>query len=370
MFIESLQALNFRNLQRCAIELGERTVVIEGPNGHGKTNLLEALYLCATGKSFRAAKPGQMLGHGCTAGWVKARLRRQGVRHEVEVVLGARSRGMRVDGRAVRRISALLDLVNVVAFFPDDLRIVKGSPEERRQFLDRSVANHRRGFVDASLAYGKALKSRNALLRGERVDRGLVEVYDAQLIEHGRVLTSARVETLAALASAAERYFGRVMGEGRPQERGEEGRLGLRVISGVPDDGDDDAFAAALRASFPRDRSRGFTTLGPHRADLDVSLDGQSARVFASQGQQRAIILALKMAEVESLARRLQSPPILLLDDVSSELDAQRTRLLFEEIDTLACQVWVSTTGAAPLPVAADSQRWRIQDGLLTAISS
>jgi DNA replication and repair protein RecF len=365
MYIESLEAIHFRNLKPLKLCLSPKMVMVRGGNANGKTNLLEALYVCATGRSFRNATSRQLLQHGQEQGRVKARFFRQSVRHEIEVLLSPKRRGVRVDEKGVRRASRLLELVNVVAFFPDDLRIAKGSPEERRRFLDRTVANYLPPFVDAAIAYDKVLKSRNALLRQEpRVDPLMLETYDQQLLTHGEAIYRARVQTLSALAPDATARFGHIMG-GSPS-------LEFRLLSGLSEDRwvapeeYRDAFLAALRQSYPRDRARGTTSVGPHRCDLKMILEGQDARLFASQGQQRALVLALKLAEVSHLRERLQCAPILLLDDVSSELDASRTQFLFEAIAEMDTQVWISTTGATSLPTVSETQVLSIENGVLS----
>ena len=365
MHIESLEATHFRNLAPLKLSLSPRTVVVEGGNANGKTNLLEALYVCVTGRSFRNATSRQLIQHGREEGRIKSRFFRQGVRHEIEICLTPKRRGVKVDGRGLRKASALLELVNVVAFFPDDLRIAKGSPEERRRFLDRTVANYTPKFVDAAIAYQKVLKSRNALLKDQRrIDPILLETYDEQLITHGAILYRSRIQTLEALAPEAVQSFEQIMQS--------ESSLSFGLISGLSIDGVIDpnefkeAFAESLKQSLSRDKARGTTSVGPHRGDLKMVLDGQDARIFASQGQQRALVLALKLAEVRHLTTRLQCAPILLLDDVSSELDIERTKFLFEAIEQIQTQVWISTTGAAPLPFGADTQILSIKNGVLS----
>ena len=339
--------------------------MVEGGNANGKTNLLEALYVCATGRSFRNATSKQLLCHGKDQGRVKSRFFRQGVRHEIEIGLTPKRRGVKVDGRGLRKASALLELVNVVAFFPDDLRIAKGSPEERRRFLDRTVANYTPKFVDAAIAYQKVLKSRNALLKDQRrIDPILLETYNEQLITQGEVLYRSRIQTLQALGPQAVQCFEQIMQTESP--------LSFDLISGLSMDGAIDpnefkeAFAESLKHSLPRDKARGITSVGPHRGDLRMVLDGQDARIFASQGQQRALVLALKLAEVRHLTARLHCAPILLLDDVSSELDAERTKFLFEAVDQIQTQVWISTTGASRLPFGTDAQILTIEKGVLS----
>jgi DNA replication and repair protein RecF len=361
VYVEELSLQNFRNLAPLSLRLSRGTVVVRGPNAQGKTNLLEALYVAATGRSFRHAPPRELIAHGCEQAEIAARIVREDVRHDVRAVLLPKSRRLELDGRNVRQATRLLELVNVVAFFPDDLRIAKGSPEERRRFLDRAIANHRPDFVTAALAYAQTVKSRNALLRqNTAVDRLQLSTYDDQLVQHGALVHACRLETLAALAPLAEKHFASIMAspEGAP-------RAEFSLTSGVPEGngGYAERFVAALEASFARDRARGATSVGPHRADLVMTLEGHDARAVASQGQQRALILALKLAELEYLTNRLGSPPILLLDDVSSELDSERTRFLFEAIGRVAGQVWVSTTGAAPLPLSGEAQVFEVRQG-------
>lgn len=362
MFIEHLEARNFRNLDYLSLRLSPDRVQIVGPNAQGKTNLLEALYVCATGRSFRKASSKDLLKHEAQSGIIRATLIRQNVRHEVEVILTPKRRGVRVDNRVVKLASKLLELINVVAFFPDDLRIAKGSPEERRRFLDRSVANYQPTFVEAAIAYAKTLKSRNALLKSSsRPDPILIETYDDQLIAHGSVIHAGRVDLLEELKPIARTQFETIMQVGTHGHfQLKSGVTGADAVSGASFE---DSFRQALIDNRDRDIRTSRTNTGPHRADLLMEVDGKDARQFASQGQQRALVLSLKLAEVIRLKERLGCPPILLLDDVSSELDTERTRLLFDVIDEVAGQVWVSSTGAAALPISTKTQVLNIKNG-------
>lgn len=361
MQIERLIAHTFRNLAAVDIVPEAPTVLLQGDNGQGKTNILEALYLCATGRSFRHAANRELLQHGQSQAACRAILVRGGVRHEVAVAIGAHQRQVRVDGRAVRPTTHLLELMNIVAFFPEDLRIAKGAPEDRRRFFDRAVANSQGTFVQAALNYQRVLRSRNALLRQPTPpDRSQLRIYDAQLVQLGGTLHACRAAVLALLQPVAQAHLATMMGGMQ---------LGLALKSGVPG-GDavlpEDfaaAFAEALTASYGRDRARGMTCVGPHRADLLAQLDGRDVRAFASQGQQRSVVLALKLAEVVCLKTKLGSAPILVMDDVSSELDPKRCRLLFEVVHQHAGQAWVSTTGAAALPLCGNVHKVHVQGG-------
>ncbi|MEZ0314042.1 MAG: DNA replication/repair protein RecF [Myxococcota bacterium] len=364
MRIERLEARGFRNLQALTLDLTARATVLRGANAQGKTNVLEALYVCATGRSFRNAAPRELIAHDQPRARLASRFERQNVRHDVEVVIDEKRRGMQVDGRALTRTSKLLQLVNVVAFFPDDLRIAKGSPEERRRFLDRAVGNYRADFVDAATSYAKVLKTRNALLRAERApDPQMLAVYDEQLVQHGVVVHMSRQAALQELAPTAQKYFAAIMQEATHMHIELEGGLGGDTA--VADSDYVSVFAERLRTGYPRDRARGVTSVGPHRADLLMRVNDRDARGFASQGQQRALVLALKLAEVETVGQKLETMPVLLLDDVSSELDAERSRLLFSTIDALGCQTLVSTTGATVLPFASDTRIYDVRAGAL-----
>ena len=365
MFIERLALRAFRNIARAELEIRAATVVLIGDNGAGKTNTLEALYLCATGRAFHPLPTLALLGDATQTADIRARFHSQGVRHEVEVKLAPRRRSVRVDDRALRQVSQLLGLVNVVAFFADDLRVVKDAPEYRRRFLDRAVAGGRPAFVETAQAYQKVLRSRNALLRrgSGGVRRDLLTVCDEQLVSYGTALTRWRAAALRELTPHVQLFAAHILGS-------RSVHLALETGFGGSADVDDDVlrerFAHALQQATPRDIARGLTHVGPHRADLRLLLNARDARLYASQGQQRALVLSLKMAELTGLKERVKAAPLLLLDDVSSELDAGRNAALFRLVAQLGCQTWVSTTGAVKLPLIGDFQAFHVSSGVLS----
>ena len=192
----------------------------------------------------------------------------------------------------------------------------------------------------------------------------MLESFDENLLDFGELIYRCRVETLRTLTPKATERFAQIMRQDQ--------ELDLKLTSGLSGDGFicpsefRASFKEALQHALVRDKIRGVTSVGPHRADLKMILDGVDAKLFASQGQQRSIILALKLAEVEHLTEKLQCAPILLLDDVSSELDVERTKFLFEAISDIDSQVWISTTGIAPLPITRETQLLTIENGHLT----
>lgn len=363
MRFERLWLKHFRNLATVELAPQAPTLVLRGQNGQGKTNVLEALYLCATGRSFRQGRTSDLLAHGQQQAACRAVFSRHGVRHDIQIQMSPKARSLRVDGRHMRLSTKLLDLVNIVAFFPDDLRIAKGAPEERRRFFDRAVANDQSHFADAALDYQRTLKSRNALLRAPTApDRGVLAIYDQKLVQLGAILHRSRLQVLHQLLPIAQQHVSLML---------KNMALHIALQSGLSVDAikaEDFAgsFADDLKRSYPRDRARGTTSVGPHRADLFCQLEGRDVRQFASQGQQRCVILGLKLAEVVALTQKLGTAPIVLLDDVSSELDTERTQHLFEVIKPLKSQVWISTTGAVDLPVVGPVQWIDVRQGVLS----
>ena len=262
----------------------------------------------------------------------------------------------RLDGKAVRPTSRYFGGFQVVLFAPEDLAVPRGSPADRRAFVDRAVFQRAPEYLGEAQNYDKVLKSRNALLRGLRErtsrDHTLLEVYDQQLAELGARRMVRRARLLVEIAPGFRRAFEAIARVDIPVDLAYAPALG-------PIAGDEPAVAAALgealRESRARDIARAATSVGPHRDDLELTLGGQPAGAFASQGQLRAMVLAWKTAELDLLEDAHGEPPILLLDDVSSELDPRRNEYLFEFLRVKRNQCFVSTTH--PRHVLATEER-------------
>ena len=307
-------------------------------------------------RPLRAQKLVELVRFGGGPAQVTARFRLPGGTREVEVEICDGKRLARLDGKAVRDPDELFGGLAVVAFTPDDLTLVKGSPDGRRRLLDRAVQNRHQGHLADSRDYLRALKSRNQLLR-EAAPPALLEAFDQPLARLGAQVRLRRQRVLAELRPHAERAFAEVtrgelslglvyLAAGRDSNELGEAAIDLTL-------GDPAALAlleerlrAALDARLPRDRERGFTSVGPHADDLGLGLGGRSARLFASQGQARAIVLAFKIGEIESLRASQGRAPLLLLDDVSSELDPERNAYLMRYLSALRGQVLLTTTDA------------------------
>ncbi len=321
-----------------------------GENGQGKTNLLEAVYVACTLKPLRAARLQELVRFGAARAAVGAEVEGPGGARRVSVEVAAGGRTAFLDGKPQDSLDAYFEGLAAVCFSPDDLLLVKGGPEGRRRFLDRAAFNRWPAVLSEAREYVRALRSRNAALRtaGAEVEAS----FRAPLVRAGARLVRRRRDLLAELAPLVARAYAEISGPGAP-----EARLGYRAAGGLGAEGTEEELAArladTLEARAHRDRERGFTSVGPHMDDLFLTLDAHGARPFASQGQQRALVLALKVAEIENLRVALGRPPLLLLDDVSSELDPQKNHYLLDYLGRLPGQAFLTTTDARLLEPAA-----------------
>ncbi|MBI2300214.1 MAG: DNA replication/repair protein RecF [Armatimonadetes bacterium] len=327
MFLERLELTDFRNYESLDLEFSAPLCILFGSNAQGKTNILEAVLMLALARSPRCARDGEMVRWGADEAAVRGEFRRR-QRDPVSLGLSLRpdgSKRIKVDGIARRRVIDAVGEVNAVLFGPDELRLVSGSPSERRGFLNTCLGQTSPRYLDALAGYRAGLRQRNGLLRraaGRRLDEDLLTTYDEQLAGHAAVLMAARIARIAQLTGEADQVHRRLAG-GRESLAAE-----YEPSVPLPAAGDEAALAAAvvgrLRERREAELARGVTLCGPHRDDLRVTIDGRDARTFASQGQQRTAALALKIAELRVVRQAIGEPPLLLLDDVMSELDDLR----------------------------------------------
>lgn len=317
------------------------------------------------GRSFRHVTSVQLINHDKKESCVQIDFSQKEVIHRVQVKLECHRRRIYLDERLLRKTSSLFDAANVVSFFPDDLAIIKGSPEKRRHFLDRFIANCSSSFVDLSVRYYRAMKSRNAHLKQYRTkfNPSLLATYNECLVSSGLEIYHCRQKAVADLQGFFCEEFNRLVpGHDTPR---------LQLIPGFLMKSNETAefdYLTHLEKVQLSDSQRAMTSVGPHRADLRILLNEQDTRYFASQGQQRTLLLAAKLAELRYLTEKLGLSPILLLDDISSELDQHKISYLFDIIKTMSSQVWISTTGNTFLPELGDIQRLQIINGEIHAL--
>lgn len=324
MRLDRLWLRDLRAYAEAELALAPGLTAIVGPNGAGKTTILEAIGWLATMSSFRGVANEALVRQGASAGYVRARVERDGREHmiEAEIPVAGRSR-VQVDGKRVRRGRDLLGQLRVVVFTPDDLELVKGGPGGRRRFLDDLLVQLHPRHDQERADLERVLRQRNALLRqaGGRLTpevRATLDVWDEKLAQTGEALAASRASLVADLGPKVAAAYGELA-----PDSGALVELSVQASWDGP-------LAEALAAARDEDVRRGATTVGPQRDDLLVVLDGRPARAHASQGEQRCLALALRLASRQVILGRTATDPILLLDDVLSELDPVRSAALLE----------------------------------------
>lgn len=373
MRLLSLEVENYRNIASASLTPGRELTVICGNNGQGKTNLLEAIWLLTGGKSFRGGKDAELVRRGEPFAVLKAStLRAQQEEQETEepncvrLTVGAPDsprpgRTVSVNGGAVKRAASLAGSFPAVVFDPGHLSLVKGAPEGRRKFLDAALCQLYPGYLTLYRRYVRALQQKNALLRRssngvERPyaeKRALLEVLNVELAQQGEAIQQRRRVYLAALSPLACANYEEL-------SRGAE-TLGLRYAAQFEPGG----LAQLLRQKMPEELRAGQSLCGPHREDLDLLLDGQPAKVYASQGQQRSVVLSLKMAEAAAAASITGEHPVMLLDDVLSELDDGRKQYLLTRMREK--QTFVTSCDDTAF-LKTDGEVYRMNGGVLTKV--
>jgi DNA replication and repair protein RecF len=332
---------NYRNYPRLELRPGPGLNVFLGPNGQGKTNLLEAVAILALSASPRTRRDSELIGPLAAEARVEAQVETRRGRAEIGIAISRgeseRSRrSIEVNGVGKRAVD-LPGNFRVTLFWPDDLGLIKAGPENRRRLLNQALVQVETGYARALSRYARVLEQRNSLLK--QIALGAqpaseLDVWDGELAKLGEEISRARAAAVAEMAAQAAQNHARIA----PDES-----LELRYLGPPPD------LFEAVQKSRSEDLRRGATSVGPHRDDVEVLLGGRDARAFASQGQQRSAVVSIKLAEADLIAARTGEQPVLLLDDVLSELDAARRLALLERVGEQE-QVVVTSVEAGPFP--------------------
>jgi DNA replication and repair protein RecF len=350
---------DFRTYARAEACLGDGLTVVHGPNGAGKSNLLEALYFGCTGHALRTRNERELLRFGERAMRVVVHTDDGHERHELSVGYGRLPDGdrpvkhMRADGAPVERLLDLECRPLVSVFMPDRLELIKGAPAVRRAHLDALIVGLWPTRVATRRAYSRALVQRNALLasiRAGRASRATLPSWDSELAIHAVAL---RADRAAAVAQIAEPFAERALQLGLEGAATLDYRPRSRALSA-------EEFVEELRERQAGELERGFSSHGPHRDELVFLREGRELRTYGSQGEQRLVLLALLLAERSVLARERRHTPLMLLDDVMSELDGERRELLSGELSSGGQSV-VATTDLAHVPACGDARTTRLR---------
>jgi DNA replication and repair protein RecF len=354
VWVRRLALRDFRCYEQAEVALGQSLTVISGPNGAGKTNLLEALYFGCTGRSCRTTNEREVVRFGSPAARVVVRARDEDGEHELTVGFEpGQPKRMHVDGAPVERLidSGARPLVSV--FLPDRLELIKGAPAVRRAHLDQFVGAMWPSRTATRRAYAQTLAQRNALIariRSGSGSRSSLTTWDAQLAQYGIALISDRRRAVESLTEPFRRLGDELGLDGKPE-------VAYKPRSRA---GGAEELAAELAERVDSDLERGFTGHGPHRDDIATLRAGRELRAYGSQGQQRLALLALLLAEREAIASTRTAPPVMLLDDVMSELDQTRRRALVELLKASGGQSVITTTDVEHVPGADDPSVTRL----------
>ena len=320
MIVEKLQLNSYRNIKKASLEFSERFNFITGRNAQGKTNLLEAIHIFSLGRSFRTRRSTELIRFGSEHFFLRLIGRSDtgvGFRLEMGLERSGRTR-LSVNGKQMRGVSEIIGFMPSVIFSPSDVELSSGPPAGRRTYLDYTAAQVSPGFLADLKDYRQALKQRNSLLRaavvGGTLDGAQLEVWDEAFARKGAAVVEGRIEILGVISERAREIFSEVLG----REDGLE--LGYRCSydSGA---GSEDTLRAALLAARESERRRGYTLAGPHYDDVAMRIDGEDVRRYASQGRRRLLAVVLKLAQADVIMARRGERPVVLLDDIFSELD-------------------------------------------------
>lgn len=379
MILERLDIRNFRMLSTVSIELASGANLFLGENAQGKTTILEAVAFLAGGRSFRTTRDGDVIPFnppdGYTTTSVEARFRSGDQRHQLRVAIQPDRKAIYLDNQPVRRLGDLWGCLNVVLFNPSDLQLVQGPPAGRRSLLDGILAMSNHHDLKVMQNFQRALKQRNALLRSDqRPAESELASYEDQMARWGARLMIARELLVKEIAPRMAAHLLEVAG-GRDTLRlvHEPGIARTGSVDEALEQQDTPVLEGILRDIWQESRWRDFerasTNRGPQRADLALHIDKRDARQYASQGQCRSLVLALRLAELDVLEARTDQPPILLLDDVLGELDRRRTSHFVKLLSRKGVQSLLTATDAAwvegELPIAA---RFNVEAGKVIAL--
>ena len=362
MKLISEKIVQFRNIHEAWFEPSPAVTVICGENGQGKTNLLESVFLLSGAKSFRRVKDRELIEKGQDYSVLDAVFQAEQREQRFHFTISDKGRRAALNQGSEQKASDFAGTFCCVVFSPDHLELVKGTPSERRRFLDTALCQLSPRYLDNLRTYTRLLQQKNTLLKDARniaAAYEMLDIYDEQLAVRSAGLTRARRAFIGQLEQTAQEVYGTVSGYRE--------ELSLSYLSSLQEEEDDpEEITRKILLARPDDIRAGFATVGPHRDDLGILLNEEDARVFASQGQQRTAVLALKLAEAELFRQKLGEEPVLLLDDVLSELDGNRQEFLLKRLGKV--QAVITCCEPNFIERQTDAKVYRMEKGSLTEL--
>lgn len=335
MYVESVELNNFRNFKNLEIDLDSGTNILYGNNAQGKTNLLEAIYISGTTKSHKGSRDKEVIRFGKEESHIRIIVRKKESSYKIDLHLKKnKPKGIAINGVPIKKASELLGVVNMVFFSPEDLNMIKNGPSERRKFINMELGQLDKIYLYHLVNYNKALNQRNSLLKEIPYRNDLKDtlfVWDEQLLKFGIPIINRRKEFVKQLNEIVKEIHFKLSGEKE------------HLFIDYEPDTDEESFEKKLIINRERDYRMKTTTVGPHRDDLIFLIENVDIRKYGSQGQQRTAALSMKLAEIELVRNVIDDTPVLLLDDVLSELDSSRQNDLLDSIHDI--QTLLTCTG-------------------------
>lgn len=335
MIIKSLELNNFRNYENLSVKFNSDNNIFYGDNAQGKTNILEAIYMCGTTKSHKGAKDREVIRIGEDEAHIKMIVEKKGIDKKIDMHLKRnKSKGAAIDGIPIKKSEEIFGVVNIVFFSPEDMGVIKNGPEQRRKFIDMELCQLDKIYLHNLENYNKTIKQRNNLLKQINFNPGLKEtlfVWNEQLVKYGSQIIKRRNDFVDEISELVQNIHYRLSGKTENLKMLYEPNVSV------------EEFETKVVSNQDKDIFTGTTTVGPHRDDICFQIKDVDIRRYGSQGQQRTSALSLKLAEIELVKNRINDDPVLLLDDVLSELDRKRqTHLLDSLVNT---QTIITCTG-------------------------
>lgn len=331
MYFNDIELKNFRNYKDLKLEFDKDLNIFLGHNAQGKTNLLESIFVTGMGRSFRTNSDKEMISFNEEFAKVKANVIEDNHEDEIEIIYQKDGKIIKLDGIKLLRTVDLLETVYIVIFSPEDLKIVKEGPDNRRRFLDRELCQIKPVYYSDLGNYKKVLKERNTLLREENKDKNLYSVFNEALSEYGIRIVNERKKFIERLNEISSGLHLKITDGSENINLSYETKVNSK-----------EEYLDILNENFEKDISRGYTGAGPHKDDIKIEINGVDIRTYGSQGQQRTAALSMKLAEIGLIRQETGKDAVLLLDDVLSELDRNRQRFLIEAMKGI--QVFITAT--------------------------
>lgn len=338
MHVKKLRLINYRNYDNLNINLNKKVNIFIGKNAQGKTNLLESIYLCATGRSFRTNRDREIINFKKNQAYVGANISLGNFEKFIEIKMDRnKTKIIRVNKTELKNYKELYSGLNVVVFSPEDLRLVKEGPQERRNFLNMEISQIKPVYNYNVSRYKKVLFQRNNILKANKFRKdisSILEIFDLQLIKLGTEIILERDRYIKDLSDISNKTHKNIT------LSKEDLKLSYKTNIDIMHKKEDmkNKYLNDLKNNIKNDLETGSTELGPHRDDMDMEINGKNLKTYGSQGQQRTVVLSIKLSEVELIKRERGMYPVLLLDDVFSELDEERRKYLirsFKDMQTL-----------------------------------